>query len=244
MKNQNTWFLTSIVIMSALLVAVGCACPINTTIKVTATDGPDIGKLEFVINVAEADGYFEWILDGGRDIVGNNGDILGSIEYLKLKIIEDPANSVEFYVTAGNLTTTFTITADSAVTFDPIINPEVYASAGITLTDRNQNGAKITGLYGGKAYRAVYNDSIVYANLVDSFTADVRKTVTQSENYPASGDTEIIGNTLFSINSSFNFTLSAKDSAAGTSYFEVSPVPEPATIAFLVIGTAAFLRKK
>jgi hypothetical protein len=242
---------TGIVFMSILLTTLSYACPIITTIRITATDGTDIGSSEFAIIAPDASNWFEWTLDGGRDIVGSNGNLLGSIEYLKFKVLEDPAASVEFHVVAGNLVTTFNIVADTATTFDPIINPEAYASAGITLTDRNQNGAVITGLYdGGKVYQAIYNDSSVYANLVDSFTTGIYKTAAHSEDRPITGGTEIIEDTLFSIDSGFYFTLSANDAAAGTSYFEVQPVsepvPEPATVTLLVcglLGTTHFKRK-
>jgi hypothetical protein len=241
-KKKTIWFFTSIVTVGVLLTTFAHACPISTTIKITATDGFDSGSQEFVINAAEDRDWFEWTLDGGRDIVGDNGDLLGSIEYLKLKISEDPATSVEFYVIAGNSTTKFTIDAESATTFDPITNPEAYASAGITLTDRNRNGATITGLYDGKVYQATYNGSNVYANLVDSFTAGVQQTASQSENKPLSGGTDIINGTLSSIDASFKCTLSANDSASGTSYFEITP--EPASATMLALGMFFIAHKR
>jgi hypothetical protein len=241
---KTTWVCTCIVIVSVLTTTLGYACPVNTTIRVTATDGTNIGYHEFAINIADAGDWFEWTLDGEENIVGDNGDLLGSIEYLKLKVIKDPAVSLEFYITAGNAATTFTIDTNGPTTFDPIANPEAYASVGITLTDRNQNGAAITGLYDDKIYQAVYNGLSVYANMVDSFTAGVRKTVTRSEYKPETGDTEIIGDTLSSIDASFKFILSAKDSAAGTSYFEVLPVPEPATVALLGLGVLSLIHRR
>jgi hypothetical protein len=243
MKNNKNFisFLLGIAMATVLLTAVGYACPVNTTIKITAADGFNFGSQEFVINIAEAGDRFEWALDSQTNITADNGDILGTIEYLKLETIKDPAIGLEFYIVAGSSATIFTVTA-TTVTFDPILNPEAYASAGITLTDRNQDGASITGLYSGKAYQALYNGASVYANLVSSFTAGVRKTVTLSENRPLTGDTEIITDTLFSIDSSFHFMLSARDSAAGTSYFEV--VPEPTTICLLAIGSLTLIRRK
>jgi hypothetical protein len=246
---KTTRFFTGIVIMTVLLTAIGYACPISTTIKVTATNGSDIGSQEFAINIAEADDWFEWTLDGERDIVSDNGNLLGSIKYLKLKVLEDPATSVEFSLdNYGDSAIIAKVTVDT-ITFDPITNPEAYASASMTLTDRNQDGATITGLYDGKAYRAVYNGSSVYANLVDSFTAGTGKTVTQSEDNPLMGGTDVIADTLSSINASFKFTLSAGDSVDGTSYFEVFPVselvvPEPATICLLGLGALSLIRRK
>lgn len=251
MMKKTTRFFTGIVIMTVLLTAIGYACPISTTIKVTATNGSDIGSQEFAINIADVDDWFEWTLDGERDIVSDNGNLLGSIKYLKLKVLEDPATSVEFSLdNYGDSAITARVTVDT-ITFDPITNPEAYASASITLTDNNQDGATIIGLYDGKVYRAVYNGSSVYANLVDSFTAGTGKTVTQSEDKPLMGGTDVIADTLSSINASFKFTLSAGDSVDGTSYFEVFPVsvlepavPEPATVALLGLGDLSLLRSR
>jgi hypothetical protein len=232
---KTTWFFTGIVIVSVLLTTLGYACTISTTIRVTATDGTDIGCQEFAINAAEDSDWFEWALDGGRDIVSDNGDLLGS---------KDPATSVEFsLVNYGDSVITANVTVDT-ITFDPITNPEAYASASITLKDRNGDGAAITGLYDGKVYLAVYNSSSVYANLVDSFTAGTNKAVTQSEYKPMMGGTETIVDTLSSINATFKFTLSAGDCVVGTSYFEVFHAPEPATIALLGLGSLVLLRKR
>lgn len=247
MKNQNTRFFAGIVIVSIMLTNLCCACSINTTIKVTATNGLDVASTEFEINVAEAGDYYEWALDAPIGIVSNNGVVLGTIDYLKYKKVADPASGIEFKITAGDTAADFIFSADSdnSPVFDPITNPRAYVSAGITLTDKNQNGATLIGLYGGgKAYHAVYNGSTEYVSLLGTFSALARKTVTESEYWPDTGDTDIINDTLYNIGSCFYFNLSAKDSAAGTSYFEVTPIPEPATIGLLGLGALSLIRRK
>ena len=236
---RRVWVFSFLVVFSFISINQIYAGTINLNLTVTASNGTNIGIEEYVLSGDAANG-FEWVNDG-RDYLIGDGKLLGAIEYLKLNVWEDPAVSLEFHVVAFASPINFTITA-AKVSFPPIDNPVAYATAGVTLTDRNQNGASITGLFdGGKLYQAVYNDTSAYANLVSSFTAGIRQTVTQSEGKPVVG-TEIIPATLNNILSSFSFALSAYDSASGTSYFEV--VPEPATLCLLGLGSLLLLNRK
>jgi len=176
-------------------------------------------------------------------------DGIGFIEKLKLSGKADPEIGIEFGVRAGSLDTTFTINS-GAETFVDITNPDAYASAAITLTDRaSPTGAMITGLFaGGKANQAVYNGATLFANLVDGFSISN----SSGDNHEAKGNESsmiTINDTLTSIESNFYFTLSARDSASGTSTFVVTPepavvTPEPATLCLLGFGVLSVIRRK
>jgi hypothetical protein len=166
------------------------------------------------------------------------GDVtLATIKGMTINFCDDPFVNLEFQVQAGAVETTFDITTTSAVTFSPIVNPSAYASAGVTVTSDN-DGATLTGLFDGKVYRAIYNGSSVYANLVDGFSVGADDSITHDDRMPGAGYDTISG-AVASIQSEFNFKLSALDQASGTSRFVVTP--EPATLLMLAAGGAGML---
>jgi hypothetical protein len=182
--------------------------------------------------------YYSWSLAAAYEVYDGQ-DLLFSIDSLNFVEDFDPYIRLNFAVTAGGSDTTFTLNS-TVVSFATLTNPLAYASAGLTLTG-DDNGATATGLYaGGKNYQAIYNGSSVYGNLVNSFSVG-NTTATLSERLPTSGWQTIPGS-VSSIQSQFKFTLSAADSASGTSRFEVM-VPEPATLAILGLG-GLLLRKR
>jgi hypothetical protein len=166
--------------------------------------------------------------------------VLATINSLSVSVDEDPAVSLVIGVTAGPSDTNFTITS-STVAFPTIALPQAFATAGITVTDNDSNGATVTGLFaGGKVYEARY-DGVAWADLIGQLTADVDSSNTESARRPGTGR-EAIPVSVSSIQSEYKFTLSANDSASGTSRFDV--VPEPATLALLAAGLGAMLLKR
>jgi hypothetical protein len=237
MKTKRLIILATVVVAVLILPFSAKACIVTGNIIVTATD--DRGSDTKTFNITGetgSDGKFVWELAQGVTILD------GAIESLKLTTNIDPEAGTEFGVRAGNSTTTFNIFSD-VVVFDPMTNPDASASAGITLTDRagSTPGATVTGLFdGGKINQARYNGATAFANLVDTFSV-TGNTLTHSESKPLSGS-QIINDTLTSIESDFSFTLTAKDAAAGTSDFSVTP--EPTTICLLGLGALGLLRKR
>jgi hypothetical protein len=162
---------------------------------------------------------------------------------LSIQTDGDPYVNLRFAVEAGATDATFDINS-AVVSFIPILNPQVYASAGITLTS-DDDGATATGLFGGMTYQARCNGSIVYTNLVAGFSIPGDQTVVHSERDPASGYDTILG-TVSSIQSEFDFTLSALEQASGTSRFEVTSIsiPEPVTMSVLGLGGLGLLLRR
>ncbi len=94
-------------------------------------------------------------------------------------------------------------------------------------------------MFGGKAYQARYNGSTVFANLVSSLNTTPFGTTTAEERNPLTGSI-VIPDPISSIQSQYAFTLSARDSASGTSTFQVNPpnnnIPEPSTYVLASLG--------
>ena len=170
----------------------------------------------------------------------NPGVDLGAIERLDVALLADPLVDLNFNVRAGAYGSNFTITS-AIVMFDPRYDPWAYATTGVTVTDRNFNGATLTGLFdGGAAYHAMYNSpAVIWAGLLTSpiVVAPGQGTNVGNDRRPAV-DTEQILGTIDQISSQFKFSLSASDAASGTSTFEVGAIPEPATLSLLVLGGA------
>jgi hypothetical protein len=207
-------------------------------ISITATN--ETGSKTALYTDATLKDGFDYTNDESKQI---SLDGIGFIEKLKLFGKADPEIGAEFGVKAGVLTTTFTVSS-GVETFAALTNPDAYASAGITLTDKpNPSGATIIGLFtGGKTNQAIYNGTTAFANLVDGFAIH-SGTQTKDEEQGNEFSMIPINDTLTSIESNFYFTLSARDSASGTSTFAVI-VPEPATTCLLGLGALSLIRRK
>ena len=196
------------------------------------------------------EGQYNWALDEPVQILSTqSGTVLGDLTDLGLTFNADPAVSLRFAVQAGPYGTNFTITS-AVVTFDPISNPQAYATAAVTVTDENSDTATLTGKFAGnKAYEARYNGTGVvpgttWATLVSTpVVTAVSRSATASERRPAAG-WEAINTTINSISSEFKFHLTPLDSASGTSKFEVVAIPEPASLCLLALGGVAALRRR
>jgi hypothetical protein len=185
-----------------------------------------------------------WHLDAPVDVYSstNPGELVARIDSLSLELDGDPAVSLNFSLTANAAPTMVMITS-STVAFTPIINSSTFATAAITVTDVDNNGATLTGMFpGGKAYEARYNGTSVYADLVSPIVALPNDSNTGSERFPALG-TVLIPSAVSSIQSQFAFLLSANDSASGTSRFNVAPgqiVPEPSSYVLAAMGLVGY----
>jgi hypothetical protein len=221
-----------------LFLAAGLILPVGAKacwISITATNGTVSSTALYTDETAG----FDYTNDESQQI---SLDGIGFIEKLKLSGKVDPEIGIEFGVRAGSADTTFIVNS-GAETFAVLTNPDAYASAAITLTDRaSPTGATITGLFAdGKTNQAIYNGATLFANLVGGFSIS-NSSVDRHESNGNESSMITINDTLTSIDSNFWFTLSARDSASGTSTFVVTP--EPATLCLLGFGALSVIRRK
>jgi hypothetical protein len=174
------------------------------------------------------------------EVLTASGTCIATILQLDNGIDQDPAVTLRFSVQAGSTDTTFTI-GSPVVNFDGISGPLAVTSSSITLTDSDGNGATLTGLEGGgTAYKAIYNGGTIWSNLNSSYAfTSPYDSQAESNRNPLTG-LGTIQDTLTSIQSEYDFTLSANDQASGTSMFTVNAqvVPEPLTFTAVLAGLA------
>jgi len=188
-------------------------------------------------------GWFDWSLPSPYTFA--NG--LGQLQTLNLSLnercYEPDALSVElaFSLVAGTSGATFTVT--SAMLPITVVNPQAYATAGVTVTDGEPyDTATLLGKYpGDKVYQTSYNNGIPWRTYIASPLVTGTGGTASSPAEPIIQ--EMIPATVTNISSEFKFTLTPVDQASGTSSFTIL-VPEPVTIGLLAIGAVFVGRRK
>src|SRR5437868_3472925 len=124
-----------------------------------------LGSGEFLIHVNQGsylpDGSWEWETYTPFTITDpSSGRTIASFDHFECLYHADPIITLNFGAMAGTSTTTFTISS-ALLSFPAITNPIGTASAGVTVTDDDGNGATFNGLEPGNfAYRANYNGQV------------------------------------------------------------------------------------
>ena len=218
-----------------------------TYVTVTVTSGGETSTYDaFIPPGLIVSGHLDWSLPAAAQL-HSKGRRLATLEELTLGIDVDPGVSLGFVVNAGDADTEFTITSVT-IPFTPLYNVMAFASAGVTVTDADSDGATLTGLFGsGYAYEARYNSpAVTWATLVGNpAVAGPDETATVNDRRPATFR-EAIPGTLSSIQSEWHVMVSAHDDASGTSRFDVigTEVPEPATLALMAAGGLGVLLRR
>ena len=231
-----------LIAVAILLAAKSVDAELVNTVQLNFQNGSDSGS--FQVAVPEFTDQFQWNLPGAVQVYSpGTGALLGTIKDLQITMDGDPGITLGFNVDATNVATHVTFSS-SVLSFAPIGNAQAFASAAITVTDNDSNGASATGSFpGGTVYQAQYNGGPIFANLIlTPVNAPIDGSTTASERLPAAGNTGI--GTVSSIHSQFDFMLSANDSASGTSRFNVVAgfiTPEPSTLVLALTGALGLL---
>lgn len=180
---------------------------------------------------------FGYDFNGSLQVM-NGSTVLATITSLSLAMQDDPMIFLNFNVTAGSVDTTITFTTGT-LTFSPIVNPTVFASGGMTVTDNSGNGGYANPASGANAHYAYYNGNTIYAQFIGPIAfLPPFNTGDANGNFPGG----IVG-PVFDMHVVRAFTLSANDSASGTSAYAVTPAP--ASLGLLgIVGLAGARRRR
>ncbi|HZW09425.1 MAG TPA: hypothetical protein VFF69_05930 [Phycisphaerales bacterium] len=191
------------------------------------------------------DGNFFWRMNEDVQITSDDGRVLATLSRASVNIFADPVINMNFNVQAANQNTVFTVS--SGLLSFPTINGAVgAASAGVTVTDVNGDGATLAP-DGSEIYRAHYNGQIpggtLFTTLLESpVSAGAFQSASATDEYPGGGNFVAIGDPVTSMSARWSFTVSAFDMASGSSTFIV--VPAPAGAAVLGLAGLAIARRR
>jgi hypothetical protein len=203
----------------------------------------------YVVSVEDGafdnEGNFFWTLESEVQIFGADGSVLATLSAASLVVFQDPIINMNFNVQAANQNTAFSVTS-GLLSFPQIASPVGMASAGVTVTDINGNGATLSpdgpGLYASQ-YNGDYPGGTLFADLLGApVLAGPFQTGSASDEFPGGGSFSAIGVPVESMSAAWTFTLSAFDMASGTSTFVV--VPAPAGLGVLGLAGLAIARRR
>lgn len=209
--------------------------------------GSDYGSYSVMTDDVDYDpGTQTWSWSGSAISVEDGGNVLATITSASVSVQQDPLIFLNFDVQAGNSTSLIQISSP-LLSFGAINNPTAAASAGLTLTDSDASGSASLdanqGSSGDEAWISQYNGYVptgttFLEGIGDLSVAQIAGSTSDNVN---SGLSNIVG-AVSDMSLRYRFDLSANDSASGTSVFVV--IPEPTTLALLVLGGLAATRRR
>lgn len=208
-------------------------------VVVTVSDGQNTRMVQFETPSPEgpSDGLPRFI--GTASITGSAGENWADVQ-------------IEYATIQGRLLVGFNVVnnSDNPLLFTindftafPTINPaEARASASVTVTDGNGDGASLTGQQAGNdIWKWDYNTpglgqpgTQFDTQVTSPINVGPFDSVTQSESRPAVGF-ENLGVAVSSLGVDIRFILSGRDGASGTGVFAVVPTPGALALAGIAI---------
>lgn len=239
--------------VTAAILGAGLATPAiadisDVVLRIEATN--EMGTAVFEGHLSDGDFYpgGEYIWESRTPIMmlNQSGQVIATLNNARIRCIEDPVVQVNFSVSAGSLMTSFTINSP-LLSFGTIDNAVGRATAGVTVTDTDGDGATLTAAGQPALYLAQYNGAVpggtLFADLISGpVVAMAFDSASANASSPGGGDFAPIGDPVSDMSARYRFTLTANDEASGTSSFEI--IPAPGTIALLGMGGLLASRRR
>lgn len=219
-------------------------------IFVRATNDSGMGTL--TIPVADAtpgpNGSFTFSLLAPVDIM-DGPNVIATITQLNSTVRpilggQPHTITLSFTFLAGSSMTRFEVDS-TLMTFDEdLLSEAARATAGISITDSDGDGASSMGnLPGGAHYTTRYNGQpgTTFANLLTgAYMAGSGQSMTADDRSPGSGFTDLGGN-VDDMSARWDFSLSANDQVGVTSSFFI--IPTPGAIALVGLAGLTMARR-
>ena len=227
----------------------------NAIFRIEATNADGSGFLEFYANELVYNGStnaWDWN-KGVTEILNGSGDTIAVLDSATMSLMIDPTPdkpyriNLGFAVHAGSSLTGFAIRS-AMITFSGTLDPNMLqspagggrATASLGITDENGNGATLlaVGQTGIGAYRAHYNGwypgGTVFSTLVNMVSAGPGGSGSGGQSYPSGSGYQSINVATSDMSAGLGFTLTAADSASGTTSYRI--LPEHAALGLAALG--------
>ena len=232
----------------AMMIASGTANAeiVGSALRITVTSQA-MGEGTF--EVSEKDGSWSgdtWTWRSGSEgiaIKNAQGQTLATLSNTTMRYISDPVVSLSFSLMAGGAGITASI-ASGLLSF-PSILAEGKASAAVTVTDSDGDGATLTGMAsGGTMYSAHYNG---YLGAGTTF-ASLGGASLVAGGWDSNSTSGSLGflpiGVVGDMSSQFAFSLSPNDQASGTSVWVTQEIPAPGALALLGVAGLVARRRR
>lgn len=259
----------AVAIVSTLAMAQGAIAAVTVSdpfLMVTATQGSLTGS--FIVPLSDPGifafsdpdiDFWDWAISTPTAITSGSTTlgVISANTGIQANRSSQPDGSVRwgingaFNVTAGAAPTTFEIMF-ATLSFDPLNNAFVQASAGLVGTDQQQgtgpnpfDGISVTGAHTtGSSFQAILNGSTVFRDYLAGSYGNPNRggSFNDDANMSPPGSFEQVPGVLTSISAKYRFTVSAFDNAAGT--FDVTVLPAPGAAGLLGFGALVAMRRR
>lgn len=213
-------------------------------ISVDAGNGPASFAMTATAGFWDGNVYY-WELPSPVELRDPSNTLVGTLTQAAVTYVSDPEVHINFTMQASNQNTNILVDS-TLLAFNNINQPEGKASAALTITDVNGDGATLTPGNSG-AYTSRYNGAApggtTFANLLNNpFNAGPISSETVSEEFPGGNNFAPLGGPASDMSARFDFTLSPFDVVSGTSSYIIAPAPGSA--ALLGLGGLVALRRR